>query len=170
MPFAGCRSPRCFSGLRRAHLLWPILLLLLVGAALTALLPPAEEDHAGIDVAGVLSRTRSQRDHPARGPLGGGGGVTEDEQQRFTIVIQTYNRTDVLLKLLNHYQAVPRLHRIVIVWNNIGTRTPLELWNSLQPHPVPVIFKEQTSNLMRNRLQPFPEIGTDGQCVFSPSS
>lgn len=155
------RSPRCFSGLRRAHLLWPILLLLLVGAALTALLPPAEEDHAGIDVAGVLGRTRSQRDHPARGPLGGGGGVTEDEQQRFTIVIQTYNRTDVLLKLLNHYQAVPRLHRIVIVWNNVGTRTPLELWNSLQPHPVPVIFKEQTSNLMRNRLQPFPEIGTD---------
>ncbi|KAM8850603.1 exostosin-like 2 isoform 2-T2 [Spinachia spinachia] len=151
-----CRFPRCLTGLRRAYLVWPILLLLLVGAALTALLPPAE-DHGGVDVLGVLSRTRSQKEHPARGPLGDGA----EGEPRFTVVIQTYNRTDILLKLLNHYQAVPHLHRIVIVWNNVGTQTPLKLWNSLQPHPVPVIFKEQTSNLMRNRLQPFPEIGTD---------
>ncbi|XP_062413884.1 exostosin-like 2 isoform X2 [Pungitius pungitius] len=150
------RFPRCFTGLRRAYLVWPILLLLLVGAALTALLPPAE-DHGGIDVLGVLSRTRPQRDSPAGGPRRDGA----DGEQGFTIVIQTYNRTDILLKLLNHYQAVPRLQRIVIVWNNVGAQTPLKLWKSLQPHPVPVIFKEQTSNLMRNRLQPFPEIDTD---------
>ncbi|XP_040910459.1 exostosin-like 2 isoform X2 [Toxotes jaculatrix] len=143
-------------GLRRTYLVWPILLILLVGAGLTALLPPAEEQ-GGLDVLGVLRRATSQKENPAKGHH---GDSTEGEH-KFTIIIQTYNRTDVLLKLLNHYQAVPHLQRIIIVWNNVGEQTPLKLWNSLGPHPVPVVFKEQTSNRMRNRLQPFPEIDTD---------
>lgn len=151
------RSLRCLVGLRRAYLVWPILLLLLVGAALTALLPPAG-DQGGIDVLGALRRATSRKESPARGRA---EEEEEEEEQRFTIVIQTYNRTDILLKLLNHYQAVPHLQQIIIVWNNIGKQTPLKLWKSLQPHPVPVVFKEQASNLMRNRLQAFPEIDTD---------
>ncbi|XP_036939860.1 exostosin-like 2 isoform X2 [Acanthopagrus latus] len=150
------RLPRCCIGLRRTYLVWPILLLLLVSAALTALLPPAE-DQGGRGVLGVLRRSTSQQDNPAQGRHGD----STEEEQRFTIIIQTYNRTDVLLKLLNHYQAVPHLQRIIIVWNNVGEQTPLKLWNSLGPHPVPVVFKEQTNNRMRNRLQPFPEIDTD---------
>lgn len=153
-----CRVLRGCLGLRRSYLVWPILLILLVGAALTALLPPAE-DHGGLDVLGVLRRAASQSPAQARRV-----GSTEGED-KFTIVIQTYNRTDVLLKLLNHYQGVPHLQRIIIVWNNIGEQTPLKLWNSLGPHPVPVVFKEQARNLMRNRLQPFPEIDTDGQYI-----
>ncbi|XP_070700487.1 exostosin-like 2 [Pempheris klunzingeri] len=150
------RVPRCCMGLRRTYLVWPILLLLLVGAALTALLPAAE-DHGGVGALGVLRRAASEKENPAQGHHEG----STEEEQRFTIIIQTYNRTDILLKLLNHYQAVPHLRRIIIVWNNIAEQTPLKLWNSLGPHPVPVVFKVQTSNQMRNRLQPFPEIDTD---------
>ncbi|KAM3605058.1 uncharacterized protein V6R79_019903 [Siganus canaliculatus] len=150
------RVPRCL-GLRRNYLVWPILLLLLVGAALTTLLPPAE-DHGGLGVLGVLRRAASQKENSPQDQH-----VTNTEEKlRFTIIIQTYNRTDVLLRLLNHYQAVPHVERIIIVWNNVGEQTPLKLWDSLGPHPVPVIFKEQTSNKMRNRLQPFAEIDTDG--------
>lgn len=148
-------------GLRRAYLVWPILLLLLVGAALTALLPSAE-DQGGVGALGVLRRATSQNEIPAHRHHGD----STEEEQRFTVIIQTYNRTDILLKLLNHYQAVPHLQRIIIVWNNIGEQTPLKLWNSLGPHPVPVVFKEQTSNHMRNRLQPFLEIDTDGQYIY----
>ncbi|TMS09561.1 Exostosin-like 2 [Larimichthys crocea] len=148
------RVPRLCMGLRRTYLVWPILLLLLVGAALTALLPPAE-DQAGLGVLGVLRRATSPKENPHA------QAHSTEEEQRFTIIIQTYNRTDILLKLLNHYQAMPHLQRIIIVWNNIGEQTPLKLWNSLGPHPVPVVFKEQSSNRMRNRLQPFPEIDTD---------
>ncbi|XP_028986795.1 exostosin-like 2 isoform X2 [Betta splendens] len=144
------RLPRGCFGFRRSHLVWAILLLLLVGAALSALLPPAE--HKG--VVDVLRRAPSQNERPAQ------GGSTEGER-KFTIIIQTHNRTDILLRLLNHYQAVPHLQQIVIVWNNIGETPPLTLWTSFGPHPVPVVFKEQRSNLMRNRLQPFPEINTD---------
>lgn len=155
-----CRVRHCWLGLRRAYLVWPILLLLLVGAALTALLPSAE-DQGGVGVLGALRRATSQNEIPAQGHHGD----SAEEEQRFTVIIQTYNRTDILLKLLNHYQAVPHLQRIIIVWNNIGEQTPLKLWNSLGPHPVPVVFKEQASNQMRNRLQPFPEIYTDGQYI-----
>ncbi|XP_007169583.1 exostosin-like 2 isoform X2 [Balaenoptera acutorostrata] len=57
--------------------------------------------------------------------------------------------------------AVPYLHKVIVVWNNIGEKGPDELWNSLGPHPVPVIFKVQTTNRMRNRLQVFPELETN---------
>ncbi|XP_026229651.1 exostosin-like 2 isoform X2 [Anabas testudineus] len=144
------RVLRCCMGLRRTCLVWPILCVLLVGAALTALLPPAE-DRGGVDVLGVLRRTSPQRENPAQVD-------PAERDQKFTIIIQTYNRTDILLKLLNHYQAVPHLQQILIVWNNIGEPAPQKLWNSLGPHPVPVVFKEQKSNLMRNRLQLFPDI------------
>lgn len=154
------RVPRCCMWLRRNYLIWPVLLLLLVGAVLTALLPPAE-DQGGRSVLGVLRRETSHEEDPALGHRS-----DRTEEQRFTIIIQTYNRTDILLRLLNHYQAVPHLWKIIIVWNNVGEQTPLKLWNSLGPHPVPVVFKEQTSNQMRNRLQPFPEIDTDGQFIW----
>ena len=157
--------------LRRAHLVWPLLLLLLVGAALAALLPPAEEQQRRL---GVNRRTAS--DHlgaAAAGADGAGEGEEGEAGERFTVIMQTYNRTDVLLRLLNHYQAVPRLRRIIIVWNNVGEQTPQKLWDSLGPHPVEVVFKEQSSNRMRNRLQSFPEIDTDGrfmggsyECVY----
>ncbi|XP_030630667.1 exostosin-like 2 [Chanos chanos] len=140
----GCRV----RSLRWAHIIIAsLLLLLLVGAALTSLLPPAE-DRA---LTGIFRRGASTSVPP----------TSVGRHESFTVVMQTYNRTDVLLKLLNHYQAVPHLQRVIIVWNNIGKQPPRQLWQSLGPHPVPVIFKEQSVNRMRNRLQPFPEIETD---------
>ncbi|XP_046882655.1 exostosin-like 2 [Hypomesus transpacificus] len=139
--------PRGLRGLRRGCLLVP-LLLLLVGAALTALLPPANHQEPGL-VRALLRRAPAGTASPP-GPSPG-----------FTAVIQTFNRTDLLLRLLNHYQGVPGLRRVVVVWNNVGQGCPRALWERLGPHPVPVIFKEQSANLMRNRLQPFAEIDTD---------
>ncbi|KAM9719320.1 exostosin-like 2 isoform 1-T1 [Menidia menidia] len=150
------RLSRCFNLVlvRRKCIIFPILLILLVGASLTSLLPSAEE-HGGAGVLGVLRRATTQKRSP------GDGHGFENSEDKFTIIIQTYNRTDILLKLLNHYQAVPHLQRVIVVWNNVKEQTPVKLWDSLGPHPVQVVFKEQRSNLMRNRLQPFPEIDTD---------
>nr|XP_046216430.1 exostosin-like 2 isoform X1 [Oncorhynchus gorbuscha] len=144
-------------GLRRSYLVAPILLLLLVGAALTALLPSIE-DRGHVGAMGALRHRATAGSNANAIP---GRHTEEEDATAFTIVIQTYNRTDVLLKLLNHYQAVPHLRRVIIVWNNIGERTPQELWDTLGPHPIPVVFKEQSVNRMRNRLQPFAEIDTD---------
>uniref|UniRef100_A0A8B9HVS3 Exostosin-like 2 n=1 Tax=Astyanax mexicanus TaxID=7994 RepID=A0A8B9HVS3_ASTMX len=139
------RSCRLFSP-RRVHvIIIPLLLLLVIGAALTSLLPAPEDG-----VLGVLRR-RANSSRPVQLP----------RDDSFTLVMQTFNRTDLLLKLLNHYQGVPHLHRVIIVWNNVAEPPPVKLWESLGPHPVQVVFKEQTTNLMRNRLQPFSEIETD---------
>lgn len=81
--------------------------------------------------------------------------------EKFTIVIQTYNRTDLLMRVLNHYSALHDLHRILVVWNNIGEDPPLEWWTGLDPHPVDVIFLKQKVNNVRNRIHLFPEIRTE---------
>ncbi|CAI9605998.1 unnamed protein product [Staurois parvus] len=117
-----------------------VVLLFLIGA-LAALLPTAHEDsmlgvRRGVSFSGLSS------------------------PHSFTLIMQSFNRTDLLLKMLNHYQAMPHLHRIIVVWNNVGQDPPQELWESLGPHPVSVYFKKQSVNLMRNRLQNFPEIQT----------
>ncbi|XP_066453314.1 exostosin-like 2 isoform X2 [Eleutherodactylus coqui] len=118
-----------------------LLLLLFLLGALAALLPSAHEDL----ILGVQRRISRASPSP---------------QDSFTLIMQTYNRTDLLLKMLNHYQAMPHLHSVIVVWNNVGQDPPQEMWESLGPHPVPVYFKKQTVNLMRNRLQNFPEIET----------
>jgi alpha-1,4-N-acetylglucosaminyltransferase EXTL2 len=128
-----------------------ILVLLLVAGALTNLLPNAKEDK-------MLALRRESKSQ---------GKTSLDS---FTLIMQTYNRTDLLLRLLNHYQAVPQLHKVIVVWNNVGEKGPDELWNSLGPHPVPVIFKPQTANRMRNRLQVFPELETSGELELSSES
>ncbi|XP_068096101.1 exostosin-like 2 isoform X2 [Hyperolius riggenbachi] len=118
-----------------------LIVLLLLFSALAALLPAAYED----PVLGV------RREAPLSSLPSG---------DSFTLIMQSFNRTDLLLKMLNHYQALPQLHSIIVVWNNVGQDTPQELWDSLGPHPVPVYFKKQSVNLMRNRLQNFVEIKT----------
>eukprot|EP00118_Oscarella_pearsei_P014089 m.118686 g.118686 ORF g.118686 m.118686 type:complete len:336 (+) comp37656_c0_seq3:57-1064(+) len=84
---------------------------------------------------------------------------------RFTVILQTFNRTDLLLKLLHHYSAVHSVDRIIVVWNNVGQSPPADLWKSFEPHPVPVDFLSQSSNRMRNRLQDFPHIRTNAVLI-----
>ncbi|XP_023365631.1 exostosin-like 2 isoform X1 [Otolemur garnettii] len=137
-----CKLPGRVMGIRALRfLLVVILVLLLVAGALNTLLPNVKED----------KMLMLRRDLKSQG---------KSAQDSFTLIMQTYNRTDLLLRILNHYQAVPHLHKVIVVWNNIGEKGPDELWNSLGPHPVPVIFKQQTANRMRNRLQVFPELET----------
>ncbi|XP_054420778.1 exostosin-like 2 [Pteronotus mesoamericanus] len=137
-----CRPPGRVPGIRALRCsLALVLTLLLVAGALTTLLPSNKDDK-------MLTLRRV-----AKSP----GRPTPDG---FTLIMQTYNRTDLLLRLLNHYQAVPRLHKVIVVWNNIGEKAPEDLWNSLGPHPVPVVFKVQATNRVRNRLQVFPELET----------
>ncbi|XP_053447865.1 exostosin-like 2 isoform X1 [Nycticebus coucang] len=137
-----CKLPGRVMGIRVLRfLLVVILVLLLVAGALNTLLPNVKEDKMLMLRRDLKSQGKSALDS-------------------FTLIMQTYNRTDLLLRILNHYQAVPHLHKVIVVWNNIGEKGPDELWNSLGPHPVPVIFKQQTANRMRNRLQVFPELET----------
>uniref|UniRef100_A0A8C5UGF4 Exostosin-like 2 n=2 Tax=Malurus TaxID=55806 RepID=A0A8C5UGF4_9PASS len=140
--FHFCKLPGRVMGIRLLRFTSVVIIvLLLVAGALTALLPTIKDDK--------LPNSRREPKTQSQSAL-----------DSFTLIMQTYNRTDLLLKLLNHYQAIPHLHKVIVVWNNIGEKTPEEMWNSLGPHPVPVVFKVQTINRMRNRLQNFPDVET----------
>lgn len=140
-----CKLPGRVLGIRVLRFsLVAVLLLLLVAGSLTTFLPSNKDD----------KMLMLRREVKAQG---------QSTLASFTLIMQTYNRSDLLLRLLNHYQAVPQLHRVIVVWNNVGEKPPEDLWNSLGPHPVPVVFKPQTTNRMRNRLQAFPELETPGE-------
>lgn len=90
-------------------------------------------------------------------------GSTQSEHS-FTMVIQTYNRTDILPKVLSHYCAIgPPLKLIVLVWNNVNITPPYDLWAHLCQIKVLI----QAQNKMRNRLHLFPEIEGKGIGVRS---
>ena len=80
----------------------------------------------------------------------------------FSLIILTFNRTDILFRVLNHYCSMAHLERVIVVWNNLDQRPPVKRWEELGPHPVPVRFIVQKRNKLRNRLQPFPEIQSPG--------
>ncbi|XP_025923119.1 exostosin-like 2 isoform X4 [Apteryx rowi] len=140
--FHFCKLPGRVMGIRLLRFTSVVIIvLLLVAGALTALLPNIKDDK----MPNLRREPKTQ---------------SQSALDSFTLIMQTYNRTDLLLKLLNHYQAIPHLHKVIVVWNNVGEKIPEEMWNSLGPHPVPVVFKVQTVNRMRNRLQNFPELET----------
>ena len=82
--------------------------------------------------------------------------------ESFSLIMQTFNLSDILIRVLHHYCAIAHLDRVIVIWNNIGQPPPVDKWERLGPHSVPVRFIVQTKNKMRNRLQPFPEIQTAG--------
>ncbi|XP_077472486.1 exostosin-like 2 [Stigmatopora argus] len=87
--------------------------------------------------------------------------ISITQQEEFTIIIQTFKRDDILLKVLKRCLVVPHLQKILVVWNNVGQPPSQKLQESLRHHRTPIIFLEQKINSMQNRLQPFPEIHTD---------
>ncbi|XP_063077460.1 exostosin-like 2 isoform X2 [Engraulis encrasicolus] len=141
---------RCRTRLARKSslILFALLLALFWASLYVSTLQAVDTDYDGVGLISALHHPRLERFvHP---------------EDSFTIVMETYKRTDILLKLLRHYQLVPRLKQIVVVWNNVGERPPSQMWESgAGPHRVPVFFKEQTRNLVRNRMLPFPEIDTE---------
>ncbi len=91
--------------------------------------------------------------------------ITFTPSDEFTMVISMYNRSELFFRVLNHYCAMSNLVRIVVVWNNLNASPPIEEWESLGPHPVPVRFLAQTENSLRNRFKPFPEVQTSGDAA-----
>lgn len=80
----------------------------------------------------------------------------------FSLIILTFNRSDILFRVLNHYCSMSHLEKVIVVWNNVNQTPPVKRWEELGPHPVPVRFIVQRENKLRNRLQPFPEIQSAG--------
>ena len=83
--------------------------------------------------------------------------------EQFTIVIMTYKRVSLLRIIIPHYCAITstKLHKIVIIWNDIGTDIPNDIEH--QSCSVPLVLIKSKKNKLTNRYIPYSEIETDGK-------
>ena len=88
----------------------------------------------------------------------------DPENEKFTIVMTTYKRNEILQKVLNHYCRTPQLDKIIVIWNNVGTPVPDFLLNISTSCAVSLKFIEETENKLTRRFKPRPEIETD--CTY----
>ena len=82
---------------------------------------------------------------------------------KFTMVTPTYRRTENLHYYLDNYCSMTDIiHKIVILWNNIGESVPHTLIDHAQKCAIPVVIKTMIKNNLTSRFIPFPEIETAG--------
>ena len=84
-------------------------------------------------------------------------------RDKYTIIIQTYKRKNILKEVLKHYCRAPRVDQILVVWNNVGEAVPSNLSGFACKHRL--IFIPQKRNSIRNRFKPFPQIRTEGNLI-----
>lgn len=82
---------------------------------------------------------------------------------KFTIVIPTYKRTDNLLRIFKNYCPIKNIiHKIIILWNNVGEDVPEKIKSKATNCSVPVVIKIMERNSLTTRFIPYPEIETAG--------
>jgi len=92
------------------------------------------------------------------------------EDDAFTIIMQTYKRMKTLPNLLLHYCKARYLSKIIVIWNDVGTKIPKSILTTNNQCAVPIVFIEETVNKMTNRYKPRPEIKTDCECYICHSN
>ena len=81
---------------------------------------------------------------------------------KYTILIPTYQRTNGLLELLDHYCNATNVHKIVFIWHNVGTPVPENVTNYTSC-PVPFKFLTPNHNLLSDRFRLTPDVETEGK-------
>ncbi len=83
---------------------------------------------------------------------------------KFTMVTPTYKRTENLPRLFDHYCTMADIiHKIIILWNNVGKDVPVEIVREADECLVPVIIKIMPRNNLTSRFIPYKEIETAGE-------
>ena len=86
---------------------------------------------------------------------------------KFTMVTPTYKRTENLPRLFNHYCTMTDIiHRIIILWNNVGKEVPDDIKRHADDCEVPVTVKIMPRNNLTSRFIPYKEIETAGKWGF----
>lgn len=59
------------------------------------------------------------------------------DKEEFTIMMLTYKRTETMLRLLKHLNELPKLNKVLIIWNNKDPPHPGLKWPNVT-YPVKV--------------------------------
>lgn len=87
----------------------------------------------------------------------------DHSHEQFTIVLLTYERTNMLMKTLERLKGLAYLNKIIVVWNGVHRRPPADLiWPDVG---VPIVVARAERNSLNNRFLPFDSIQTEA--IFS---
>ena len=81
-------------------------------------------------------------------------------RNKFTVVMPTYKRNLQLLVVIGHYCNISNVHKILVLWNNVGETVPGPIKDF--KCQVPVEIKIMKENKLTSRFRPYPEIETEG--------
>lgn len=81
--------------------------------------------------------------------------------EEFTMIMLTYRRTKMLSQLIKHYCAVKKLHKILVIWNDVDSAIPQSITNLTQLCQTRLEFIREKENKLTNRFKPRSEIMTD---------
>lgn len=79
-------------------------------------------------------------------------------REQFTMVLLTYERSDVLIKAITRLKGLPYLNKVIVVWNNPAPPSENLGWPEIG---VPVIVLKMSKNSLNNRFLPFEAIETE---------
>ena len=83
------------------------------------------------------------------------------KEDQFTIILNTFQRTDLLLQSLKHYSVMKRVSKIVVYWSNVDAEPP-DLSVIVQSI-VPIVIKRMPATNISLRFSPSEHISTQGQ-------
>ena len=81
-------------------------------------------------------------------------------KDKFTVVVLSYKRDNAIPVLLKHFCNAPNVHKILLVWQNIGRAVPERFINCSCGVPYKFIYPE--ANVLSNRFKLYDEIETEG--------
>jgi len=79
-------------------------------------------------------------------------------EDRFTVLLSTFHREALVVRLVQHYQENPLVHRIFVLWHNPDTKPSEQLWNVLEENKSFVLWMPFDS--LNNRFLPLEGIET----------
>jgi hypothetical protein len=99
-----------------------------------------------------IDRMRSEFKVPQRVP-----------DDRYTIVLLTYDRLKQLNQSLTLYGKFRNVHKIVVINNNINSSLPDYILKQAEVARVPIVFIQSATNQLTNRFLPRDIIETQGE-------
>jgi hypothetical protein len=114
-----------------------------------------ERENDDVSVSGDnswnIDRMRSEFKVPQRVP-----------EDRYTIVLLTYDRLKQLNQSLTLYGKFRSVHKIVVINNNINSSLPDYILKQAEVARVPIVFIQSATNQLTNRFLPRDIIETQG--------
>ena len=117
---------------------------------------------------GLLYFERNASAHISHAPLRWGINVSIPKQvieNKYTIAILAFNRSETLTELLNYYGYFANAHKIVVIWNDPSTSIPAVVQQIAASVPVRIEFIVSKSNTLNNRFLPRETFQTQGNYI-----